>query len=140
MVDVDHFKSVNDQLGHAVGDTALVEIAQVLLDETVADDVVVRYGGEEIVIVMPGTDVDAATARCERLRARVEQHTWSGLPPERGLTISIGVAGSPPCDPDLVVSAADRAMYTAKRSGRNQVRVASPADLRDATPLAILRP
>ena len=140
MVDVDHFKSVNDLLGHAVGDSALVEVAQVLLDTTHEDDVVVRYGGEEIVIVMPDTEVTEAAARCERLRTCVEQHAWAGLPPDHQLTISIGVAGSPPCDPDLVVSAADRAMYAAKRSGRNQVRVASAADVRDATPLSILRP
>jgi diguanylate cyclase len=140
MVDVDHFKSINDLLGHAVGDAVLVEIAQVLLDEAHDDDVVVRYGGEEIVIVMPGASVDEAHARCERLRARIEAHDWPGLPAERRLTISIGVAGSPPCPADLVVSAADHAMYAAKRAGRNLVRVASGDDVRDATPLAILRP
>ena len=140
MVDVDHFKSINDLLGHAVGDAVLVEVAQVLLDEAHDGDVVVRYGGEEIVIVMPGASVDEAHARCERLRARIEAHDWPGLPAERRLTISIGVAGSPPCPADLVVSAADQAMYAAKRAGRNLVRVASDDDVRDATPLALLRP
>jgi diguanylate cyclase (GGDEF)-like protein len=140
MVDVDHFKSINDLLGHAIGDAVLVEVAQVLLDETADDDVVVRYGGEEIVIVMPGADVDDARLRCERLRARIERHDWPGLPADRRLTVSIGVAGSPPCDADLVVSAADHAMYAAKRAGRNLVRVAADDELRDATPLAILRP
>lgn len=140
MVDVDHFKSINDLLGHAVGDAVLVDVAQVLLDEADDDDVVVRYGGEEIVIVMPGVSVDDAHARCERLRARIEAHDWPGLPTDRRLTISIGVAGSPPCPADLVVSAADHAMYAAKRAGRNLARVASEGDVRDATPLALLRP
>ncbi len=140
MVDVDHFKWINDELGHGVGDAVLVELAQVLLDGTDDEDVIVRYGGEEILIVMPATTVDQATARCERLRGRVEGHDWSGLPTDHRLTISIGIAGTPPCDADLVVSAADRAMYAAKHAGRNRVRVATNDDVRDATPLATLRP
>lgn len=140
MVDVDHFKSVNDRLGHAIGDSVLVEMAQVLVDEADDEDVIVRYGGEEIVIVMPETSLDDAAERCEQIRARVEQHTWPGLPPEQRLTISVGLAGAPPCAVDRVVSAADRAMYNAKRAGRNLVRLASAADERDATPLAPLRP
>jgi diguanylate cyclase len=140
MVDVDHFKWINDELGPGVGDAVLVELAQVLLDGSEDDDVVVRYGGEEILIVMPATTVDQATARCEGLREQVASHDWPGLPADHRLTISIGVAGTPPCHADLVVSAADRAMYGAKRAGRNRVRVATTEDLRDATPLATLRP
>ncbi len=140
MVDVDHFKWINDELGHGVGDAVLVELAQVLLDGADDDDVIVRYGGEEILIVMPATTVEQATARCERLRGRVEGHEWPGLPNDHRLTISIGIAGTPPCEADLVVSAADRAMYAAKHAGRNRVRVATTDDVRDATPLAILRP
>ena len=140
MVDVDHFKSINDELGHGVGDAVLVELAQVILDVADDEDVVVRYGGEEILIVMPATTVEQATARCERLRDRVEDHDWPGLSSERLLTVSVGIAGTPPCDADLVVSAADRAMYTAKHAGRNRVRVATIDDVRDATPLATLRP
>ena len=140
MVDVDHFKSVNDELGHAIGDVVLVEVARVLLEEAGEDDVVVRYGGEEIVVVMPGSSVADAAIWCERLRARIEAHTWPGIPDGRRLTVTIGVAAAPPCGTDLVVSAADRAMYAAKRGGRNLVRVASAADMRDATPLTMLRP
>jgi diguanylate cyclase (GGDEF)-like protein len=139
MVDVDHFKSINDLLGHAIGDAVLAEVAQVLLDEAHDDDVVVRYGGEEIVIVMPDTTVGAATVRCERIRRRIEGHDWPGLPLDHRITVSVGVAGAPPCEPDLVVSAADAAMYGAKRAGRNLVRAASANDARDATPVAILR-
>lgn len=140
MVDVDHFKWINDELGHGIGDAVLVELAQVLLDGADDDDVIVRYGGEEILIVMPATTVDEAAARCEHLRGRVEGHDWSGLPSDHRLTVSIGIAGTPTCDADLVVSAADRAMYAAKHAGRNRVRVATTDDLRDATPLATLRP
>ncbi|MCB0967074.1 MAG: GGDEF domain-containing protein [Ilumatobacter sp.] len=139
MVDVDHFKSINDLLGHAVGDGVLVEVAQVLLDGSGDDEVIVRYGGEEIVIVMPSVDVDVATARCERLRERIERHAWLDLPEGRQLTVSIGVAGSPPSEPERAVAAADRAMYTAKRAGRNRVAVATSDDLRDATPMSIPR-
>ena len=139
MVDVDHFKSVNDELGHAVGDSVLVELAQILLGEAGPDDVIVRYGGEEIVIVFPNADGDAATSRCERLRARIEQHVWADLPPGRRLSVSIGIAATPPTEPERVVGAADRAMYAAKRSGRNQVRVATDDDARDATPTSIPR-
>ena len=139
MVDVDHFKSINDDLGHSIGDSVLVEVAQVLLGACADDDVVVRYGGEEIVIVMPTVDVATAAERCDRLRVRIEQHVWADLPPGRRLTVSMGVAGTPPCEPDRVVGAADRAMYAVKRSGRNQVRIASDVDRRDATPLAIPR-
>ena len=139
MIDVDHFKSINDELGHATGDTVLIELAHVLRDEVRDDDVIVRYGGEEIVVVMPGAGVDDAASRCEQLRERVEQHRWSSLTDDRRITLSIGIAGTPPCEPDLLVSAADRAMYQAKRDGRNLVRIASADDVRDATPLAMPR-
>lgn len=139
MVDVDHFKSINDELGHAIGDSVLVELAQILLGERAADDVVVRYGGEEIVIVLPHAGSDDAAARCERLRSRIEQHVWADLPDDRRVTVSIGIASTPPAEPDRVVSAADRAMYAAKRSGRNQVRIATDDDARDATPRSIPR-
>lgn len=140
MIDVDHFKKINDELGHAIGDSALIELAHLIRDEADDDDVIVRYGGEEIVILMPGAGADDAAARCEQLRTRVEQHVWPGLSDERRITLSIGVAAAPPCEPDLLVGAADRAMYQAKRDGRNLVRVASDEHLRDATPLAPPRP
>lgn len=140
MIDVDRFKSINDLLGHAIGDVVLVEVAKVLEGECEPDDVVVRYGGEEIVVVMPGSSVDEALRRWDRVRERIARHRWPGLPTGRRLTISVGVAGAPPSDVDRVVSAADRAMYAAKRAGRNRVCAASDDDVRDATPLTMLRP
>jgi len=139
MVDVDHFKSINDELGHAVGDSVLVELAQILLGGVGDGDVVVRYGGEEIVIVFPNVGADTAAFRCERLRSLIERHEWADLPAGRRLTVSMGIASAPHTDPERVVGAADRAMYTAKRSGRNQVRVATDDDARDATPISIPR-
>lgn len=139
MIDVDHFKSINDVLGHAIGDAVLVEMARVLERSTAEDDVVVRYGGEEIVVVMPGTPLADAISQCERVRERVAAHRWPGLPAEHVLTISIGVASAPPSSVERVVGAADRAMYAAKRAGRNRVCAASDDDLRDATPLSMPR-
>lgn len=140
MVDVDNFKSINDLLGHAIGDAVLVEVAHVLCEGVREQDVVVRYGGEEIVVVMPDLPIDEAVARWETIRRRVEQHAWPGLRDDRRLTVSVGIAAVPACDVERVVSAADRAMYAAKRAGRNLVRAASDDDHRDATPLAMLRP
>ena len=139
MIDVDHFKSINDELGHAVGDSVLVELARILLGEAGPDDVVVRYGGEEILIVLPQVDADTAAVRCEGIRSRIEHHVWTDLPADRTLTVSIGIASTPTTDPDRVIGAADRALYTAKRSGRNQVCVATDEDALDATPVSILR-
>jgi two-component system cell cycle response regulator len=127
MVDVDHFKSVNDDYGHAVGDSALKAIADALRANTRAFDSLARYGGEEFVVVMPGTDTDAAMQAAERLRTAVEQTPfacsavrWSRL------TISIGVASSPEhgATPETLLRAADLALYAAKRAGRNRVEVA----------------
>jgi two-component system cell cycle response regulator len=129
MIDVDHFKSVNDEYGHATGDNALRAIAGTLRANTRAFDSLARYGGEEFVVVMPGTGVDDALAAAERLRAAVES-----LPFEAGsgincrLTISIGVACCTelPITPEALLRAADVALYDAKRAGRNRVEIAPP--------------
>jgi len=130
MVDVDHFKSVNDRFGHAAGDHALRLIAETLRENTRVFDSLARYGGEEFVVVMPGTGPEDAAAAGERLRAAV-----AALPfePETGkpsmLTVSIGIAcaDAQPVTPDGLLHAADLALYEAKRGGRNQVRMA-PAE------------
>ena len=93
MIDVDHFKAVNDEFGHATGDKALRAIADVLRGNTRVFDSVARYGGEEFVVVMPGTGADDASEAAERLRSAVEatQFTWASGKFAR-LTVSIGVA------------------------------------------------
>ncbi len=130
MVDIDHFKSVNDRFGHAAGDQALRLLAGVLRANTRVFDSVARYGGEEFVIVMPGSGSDDALAAAERLREAAEALVFSiagiGRVP---LTISLGVAcwdGTPTTSAELL-HAADLALYEAKNGGRNRVRIARAA-------------
>jgi two-component system cell cycle response regulator len=130
MVDVDHFKSVNDRWGHAVGDRALKAVAETLRSRTRVFDSIARYGGEEFVVVMPGAAPQDAMTAAERLRSAVEGMEFV---PETGslhsLTISIGVAFSniPEITAEQMLQAADHAMYKAKRDGRNRVELAASA-------------
>ncbi|MEJ0015421.1 MAG: PleD family two-component system response regulator [Acetobacteraceae bacterium] len=129
MIDVDHFKGVNDEYGHAIGDKALRSIADVLRASTRVFDSLARYGGEEFVVVMPGTGLDDASQAAERLRAAVEatSFVWQAGAPCR-LTVSIGVACTDHHSgtPEALLHAADIALYAAKRAGRNRVEVAAP--------------
>jgi two-component system cell cycle response regulator len=129
MIDVDHFKAVNDEYGHAVGDMALRAVADVLRANTRVFDSVARYGGEEFVVVMPGVGLEDAAQAAERLRAAVEAtgFTWDAGKRYR-LTVSIGVASrcQTPGTPRALLDAADIALYAAKRAGRNRVKIAPP--------------
>ncbi len=140
LIDVDHFKAVNDAHGHDIGDAALVGLATLLRENTRSRDVLARYGGEEFVIVLPGMALAQAREVCERLRERVAAHTgFCAAVPELRLTLSLGLAcspspGSPPeaslSSPDslqALLKAADKALYQAKREGRNRLRVAPVA-------------
>jgi two-component system, cell cycle response regulator len=127
MVDVDHFKAVNDDFGHAVGDKALQAIADALRANTRAFDSLARYGGEEFVVVMPGTDIEDALQAAERLRTAVEQTPFACTATSSAkLTVSIGVACSPKhgAAPETLLRSADLALYAAKRAGRNRVELA----------------
>ena len=130
MIDVDHFKRVNDDYGHAAGDQALRTIAETLRNNTRVFDSLARYGGEEFVVVMPGSGADEASAAAERLRAAVECLRFE---PNAGqhcrLTISVGIAWTTEetRTPEALLRAADLALYGAKRSGRNRVGVAAYA-------------
>jgi two-component system cell cycle response regulator len=127
MIDVDHFKTVNDDYGHALGDRALRLIADTLRANTRVFDSIARYGGEEFVVAMPASSCEDAAAAAERLRAAVEERMFEPTPERRcKLTISIGIActdHSPPT-PEGLLRAADLALYDAKRAGRNRVAVA----------------
>ncbi len=132
MVDVDHFKIINDRYGHPAGDRALKAVADALRGRTRLFDSIARYGGEEFVVVMPGADQQEAMVVAERLRETVETMVFS---PEPGvmhaLTVSIGVAFSSGGghSAELLLQTADQAMYRAKRTGRNRVELAVlPAD------------
>jgi diguanylate cyclase (GGDEF)-like protein len=128
VLDLDHFKRVNDAFGHQFGDSLLKEIGQVLRLNVRSTDVACRYGGEEFVVLLPGADVEAARARAERLRELVEQVGTAQAGRIFGpMTLSVGLA----VFPDHAVSgralleADDRALYEAKQQGRNRVVVAA---------------
>jgi len=118
MVDVDNFKSVNDTFGHPEGDRVLKTIAEALRAKTRVFDSIARYGGDEFVAVLPGTNASDAAAAAERLRSEIEVTTRR--------TISVGVACSRGrwLEAEALLSEADAALYRAKRSGRNRVEVA----------------
>ena len=126
MIDLDHFKRVNDQYGHLVGDDVLRDVAALLKNAVRAVDVVARYGGEEFVIVLPETPAPGALAFAERLRERIEATDFSAHPHGTfHLTTSIGMATfpGPRIDSgDDLLARADEALYRAKADGRNRVR------------------
>lgn len=131
MLDVDHFKDVNDTYGHPVGDMVLRELATLVRDTVRASDIVGRYGGDELVIIFPNADQEDLRSFCDRLRAAVQDHVFCEGLHDLRLTVSIGIASSAGQDwlvlsSDSVVSQADKALYVAKQSGRDQVRAWSP--------------
>jgi diguanylate cyclase (GGDEF)-like protein len=120
LLDLDNFKRVNDRFGHAVGDQVLRQVGQVLERSARASDVVCRYGGEELAVILPETAATDAMMVAERLRKAVEQ---LGEPASQPVTISVGVANYPDhaSHSDELISVADAAMYQAKGSGKNCV-------------------
>ena len=121
-LDLDHFKSSNDGLGHAAGDQVLVRVAGLLCDVLRESDIVVRSGGEEFLVLMPGTDARAAHAGCERIRHAVENERWGRVAPGLTVTASIGVASTDaPGDLKALVTLADQRLYDATHAGRNCV-------------------
>ena len=121
MIDVDHFKSINDEGGHAVGDQVLAEVARILERNLRAGDFVARYGGEEFAAMLPTTDRVTAMAIAERTRSAVADDVLLHRLAQRAVTISIGVTEASDAVPvDTVMLAADRALYTAKADGRNR--------------------
>jgi diguanylate cyclase (GGDEF)-like protein len=121
LVDVDHFKDVNDRHGHLVGDVVLREVASVLNSSVRAMDRVARWGGEEFLIALPGGSARLGAEAAGRLRRRIEEHAWSSHAPGLQLTVSAGVSSGPAGEFSTVLARADAAMYAAKRAGRNRV-------------------
>ena len=126
MIDLDHFKRINDTYGHLVGDDVLREFAIILTSAVRSVDMVARYGGEEFVVVLPETGAEGAIAFAERIRERIEGHAFrSGDRLTLRLTTSIGVATFPSSRVESVediFARADAALYRAKAEGRNRVR------------------
>ncbi|WP_226681724.1 GGDEF domain-containing protein [Sutcliffiella horikoshii] len=124
IIDIDHFKQVNDTFGHPIGDMILIELGKILKSSTRSFDVVSRNGGEEFSVILPDCPHHLAKEIAERIRKAVEIHNFHVSPKETvKLTISIGVATYPETvsDTNQIVDMADECLYKAKRSGRNRV-------------------
>jgi diguanylate cyclase len=128
MIDVDHFKQINDRYGHPAGDHVIRNVAAIVSRTVRASDISGRFGGEEFAVVLPETDIEGAAVIAERIRKRIEAAT---MEPAEGIrcTVSIGIAAAQPDVEDAGdwISRADRALYEAKRLGRNLVVRESPA-------------
>jgi diguanylate cyclase (GGDEF)-like protein len=128
MLDLDHFKKLNDTYGHEAGDAALVAVGALLRENTRTEDIACRYGGEELTVILPDSTLESAIIRAQSLcaqiaalRIRHNRHTLQ-------ITASLGVSAFPDNadTPDQLLHAADMALYQAKKQGRNRVIVAAP--------------
>jgi diguanylate cyclase (GGDEF)-like protein len=130
MIDLDNFKRLNDEHGHAKGDAVLRDVAGQLVSALRPSDVVARYGGEELMVILPNCGLDDAALKAEILRLRVE-----GLSDAHGVPISasFGVATVPETSTNAVdvIPMADSALYAAKKQGKNRVALAEPRAARD---------
>ncbi len=130
MIDIDHFKRINDDHGHNAGDVVLKQVSALLLKSVREIDTVSRFGGEEFMVILPSTDSSSAKVVAERMRDMIASFPFQDI--NRPITVSIGIAGMPDerlRNEDLMIRCADIALYRAKQSGRNRVEVASGADL-----------
>jgi diguanylate cyclase (GGDEF)-like protein len=128
MVDIDHFKRINDQHGHAIGDVAIGHVARLLARDRRLSDILARYGGEEFVLLLPHTPLEGALSLAERLRYLIEQSPYRTGQGEARLTVSIGVAGfdTGMREASDLLESADGALYRSKREGRNRVSTPTP--------------
>jgi diguanylate cyclase (GGDEF)-like protein len=120
MMDLDHFKAINDRYGHPMGDEVLRRIGAQLAASVRVEDIVCRYGGEEFAIVAPNISTGALVL-ADRLRSAIEQMSFSFGGNEVKVTVSIGVASCEETPDSTLLNQADAALYRAKQSGRNRV-------------------
>ena len=127
MIDVDHFKSINDRFGHDVGDQVLTEVAQLLRGAIRNNDLLVRYGGEEFLLVLPRTDATRAAEIAERIRGKLHELPMQVSGAEIQVRVSVGIAEHRRHEdtPAQLIRRADSALYKAKGDGRNRVEVAT---------------
>ncbi|GAA2510854.1 hypothetical protein Ahu01nite_071790 [Winogradskya humida] len=122
MIDVDHFKNVNDTFSHPVGDAVLRHLGQILRTSCRAGDVAIRYGGEEFALLFHRAEDESVRAAAERVRAAVEDYDWNAVATGLAVTVSVGVAtGSDANTAAEALALADQRLYQAKRTGRNRV-------------------
>jgi diguanylate cyclase (GGDEF)-like protein len=129
LIDIDHFKNVNDCYGHLAGDRILHEMAMVLKKTIREIDVLARYGGEEFVIILPETNLDEASITAQRIKETVRTWNFSGDHLPFRVTVSIGVSHCPAPginSPETLFHQADQALYIAKQSGRDRIVTHSP--------------
>jgi diguanylate cyclase (GGDEF)-like protein len=127
-MDIDHFKNINDQCGHAAGDYALREVAGILKRHQRTSDLVSRWGGEEFLITLPKTELDDSVVTAERIRRELESCQLEFAEQKLNVTASFGVASLLPDESlDDLIKRADNALYVAKRNGRNRVESDSGA-------------
>lgn len=123
LLDIDHFKNVNDTYGHQCGDAVLQEVARIMTASVRAYDTVGRYGGEEFLIVVPSTDAASVFGLSERIRHTIAAKPIATGSGEISITVSLGLAvssGTAPLDPEAMLGTADEALYRAKEGGRNR--------------------
>jgi diguanylate cyclase (GGDEF)-like protein len=135
VIDIDHFKRVNDTRGHRFGDLVLKDVGRILLESFRSVDTVARYGGEEFVVLLPETDLAGAALAAARMADRVREHPFTDGTFTQAVTLSGGIVHS--SDPRVgsaedVVKLADRALYAAKDAGRNRIYVWHGETLREA--------
>lgn len=132
LLDIDHFKNINDQFGHPAGDYVLVELSKLLAELVRRCDVVARYGGEEFAFVLPETGISTAKVLANRLRRGIEQHHFTYNNTTIPVTVSIGISSSDLKTINInkknLISASDKALYKAKRGGRNRVEIFQESD------------
>jgi diguanylate cyclase (GGDEF)-like protein len=124
MLDIDHFKTINDTYGHAAGDAVLVELVKRILARLRPGDVLCRYGGEEFGVIMRGSDLATSVRMAERLRLAVRRNRFEHAEQSIAVTVSIGCASAKECDDatvDKFVALTDRRLYAAKHQGRDRV-------------------
>ena len=129
MIDIDHFKKVNDTFGHPAGDVILREIASLLKKSVRGMDTVARYGGEEFILILPGAKVEASHNIAERIRRLVESTTFDVGTAHLNMSISLGISNfpvHPARSGEELIKMADQALYEAKRGGRNRVCIFKP--------------
>jgi hemerythrin len=129
MLDIDHFKEVNDNFGHPCGDAVLQTIGQILKKSVRVTDLVARYGGDEMAVILLETSLKMAMRVAEKLRRQIEEHHFSWEGTSFRVTVSIGAAGAPEegiGDWNDLLNAADRVLYQAKDRGRNTVLAFQP--------------
>lgn len=130
-IDIDHFKQFNDLNGHPAGDGLLMKVGEIINNLIRTSDMACRYGGEEFVVLLPSTPKDGALILAERIKAAIEYHPFAGAEkmPDQKVTASLGISTFPDDgeEDEIILEAADQALYNAKKNGRNAISMARSA-------------